>query len=92
MDTDYNTDPNFCFRPLTASSRKVITEIGTTNVSNKNSHKGEKSIQTSFTFIPDMASLTKESLTLLSTRDLDHLINVALYERKCRMVLIWCIG
>jgi len=44
VDTDYNTDPNFCFRPLTASARKVIAENGPTNVTNKNSHKGEKFI------------------------------------------------
>eukprot|EP00815_Leptocylindrus_aporus_P007819 CAMPEP_0116072864 /NCGR_PEP_ID=MMETSP0322-20121206/14819_1 /TAXON_ID=163516 /ORGANISM="Leptocylindrus danicus var. apora, Strain B651" /LENGTH=377 /DNA_ID=CAMNT_0003561865 /DNA_START=135 /DNA_END=1269 /DNA_ORIENTATION=+ len=86
VETDYNMDPNVCFRPSTASSRKVITEVGPTNVSNKNNHKGEKSIQTSSTFIPDMASLTKESLTLLSTRDLDRLINGALYERERRMM------
>jgi len=86
VETDYDTDPNVCFRPSTASSRKVITEVGPTNVSNKNSHEGEKSIQTSSTFIPDMTSLAKESLTLLSTRDLDRLINGALYERERRMM------
>ena len=69
VEMDHNTDPNVCFCSSTASSRIIITEIGPTNVSNNNSHKGEKSIQTSSTFIPDMASLTKESLTLLSTRD-----------------------
>ena len=86
VETDYNMDPNVCFRPSTASSRKVITEVGPTNVSHKNNHKGEKSIQTPSTFVPDMASLTKESLTLLSTRDLDRLINGALYERERRMM------